>query len=64
MPRPEQDPDEHDGQYDGDRPREEVVRDGNPGKPQSEYLGDDEVPAPGPSEQHGADVTPGPADAD
>ena len=42
MPRPEQDPDEHDAQYD-DHPRSEVVREGNPGTPQSEYLVDDDA---------------------
>ncbi len=60
MPRPEQDPDEHDAQYDGDRPREEVVRDGNPGVPQSEYVVDDETPPPGPAEHTGDDVAVGP----
>ncbi|MHA3703834.1 cation diffusion facilitator family transporter [Jatrophihabitans sp. YIM 134969] len=58
MPRPEQDPDEHDAQTDGDRPREEVVRDGNPGVPQSEYVVDDETPPPGPS-AHDLPVGPG-----
>ena len=61
MPRPEQDPDEHDAQYD-DHPRSEVVRDGNPGKPQSEYLVDDDAPPPGPSEQTGDAVAVGPRD--
>lgn len=60
MPRPEQDPDEHDAQYDGERSREEVVRDGNPGVPQSEYLVEDETPPPGPYGQSGAEVAPGP----
>ena len=63
MPRPEQDPDEHDAQYD-DRPRAEVVRDGNPGTPQSEYVVDDEVPPPGPYGQSGGDVSVGPEGQD
>jgi hypothetical protein len=62
VPRPEQDPDEHDAQRDGDRPREEVVKDGNPGVPQSSYVVDDETPPPGPSDQSGEDVAVGPGD--
>lgn len=62
MPRPEQDSDEHDALQDGDRSRGEITRNGNPGVPQSEYLVEDETPPPGPSEQSGADVAPGPAD--
>ena len=62
MPRPEQDPDEHDALGDGDRPHAEVVADGNPGEPQSEYLVDDETPPPGPAEHSGSDVSPGPTD--
>jgi hypothetical protein len=62
VPRPEQDPDEHDAQYDGDRDRAEVVRNGNPGVPQSEYQIDDETPPVGPADQQGDDVSVGPGD--
>lgn len=62
MTRPEQDHDEHDAQHD-DHPRDQVVRNGNPGVPQSEYLQEgDLTPPPGPATQEGSEKSVGPRD--
>lgn len=46
MPRPDADPDEHDAPFTEDRTdavsRDDTVRNGNPGVPQSRYAVDDE----------------------
>lgn len=63
MPHPDSDHDEHDAQYDGDIPREVVVRNGNPGVPQSAYQVDDTAPTD-PAVQRGGDVSVGPTGED